>query len=83
MSIDTFSGVVNTAGDFETIASLSSITLASGTTYRIYVSGQCQIKIGDYVVPKFNCEFDFKAGSEDIKINTGANDITLGVLELE
>ena len=83
MTIDSFSGVVNTSGDFETIATLSSITLASGTTYRFYVSGQCQIKIGDYVVPKFNEEFDLKAGSEDIKINTGNQSITLGVLELE
>ena len=83
MTIDSFSGVVNTAGNFATIDTLTSITLASGTTYRIYVSGPCQLKIGNYVAPKFSEEFDIKAGSEEIKINTGNGSITLSLLELD
>ena len=83
MTIESFSGVVNTAGDWSTVASEASMTLSSGTSYLFYIVGQAEIKIGSFVAPYFNEKFTLKAGSEDIYIKTGANNVTLSVLELE
>ena len=59
------------------------MTLSSGTSYLFYVGGECQFKIGNFIAPYFNEKFTIKAGSEDIYIKTGKNDVTLSVLELE
>ena len=81
MTTQSFTGQINTAGEWETVSSLTGITFTSGKKYNMYADSQCQLKIADYIVPVFHEKFDYTAGSDDLYIKTGANDVTLAILE--
>ena len=88
MTIESFTGVINTDGEWETVESLTNITFTIGNTYNCFVDkNDCHIKIGDYVRPiriqGDVVDFNYKAGSEDLYIKTGKNDIVFGILEGE
>lgn len=78
-----FTGVINTNGEWETVSSLTNITFAEGTTYNMQINNLAYLKIGDAVF-SFNCEkFDYKAGTDDLYIKTNNNSCTLSILEAE
>lgn len=83
MTAQSFTGVINTNGDWETVASLTNITFTEGTTYNIQINNLAYLKIGNAVF-SFNGEkFDYKASSDDLYIKTNNNSCTLSILEAE
>lgn len=83
MTAQSFRGNINTAGEYETLASKTNITFTSGNYYYFYFGGQCDIKILDFEAPYYREKLSIQAGADDIYIRTGANDCYVSVLEME
>ena len=79
---NSYTGEVNTNMEFETLASITSMTLTSGKIYSIQIQGIADLKIGDAIFNFINEKFNFKQGETTAYLKT-TRDITLTVLESE
>ena len=83
MTTASFTGEVNTQGDFETVASVTSLTLTSGNTYNIQIQNTAILKVADAEFTFKNEKFNYVASSDDLYIKTeGAIPCVLTVLEV-
>ena len=84
MTIQSYTGTINTGTDFESVSTLTGVTFTSGTTYTMQIQGLAWLKIGDAVfLIKGETPFEYKAGSEDLYIKTTGHDAILTILENE
>ena len=77
---DSYTGEVN-APDWTLVSTISGITFTVGNKYNVTVVKQCQFKVANYIVPVFNTNFDFIAGTDDLYIKTGGTTCTLSLLD--
>ena len=82
MTIQSCTEVINTGGDWESVATLTSITFTSGNTYNMQIQKSAYLKIGDAVFSFNNEKFDYKAGSDTLYIKTN-DSCVLSILEVE
>ena len=75
MTTQSFTGKINTNGEYQTLASLTSITFTSGKSYTINIDGSAYLKIADAEFPVNNERFPLTQGADDVYIKTG----TLGI----
>ena len=78
-----FTGKIDTAGEFETVASEASITLTSGKVYTMQIQDDAWLKVDDAVFYFNNEKFQYKQGSDDLYIKSGPLGCVLTILEEE
>lgn len=83
-----YTGVINTNGEYETVESLTNVSFTSGTTYNMQIQNQgylnpVYMKVGNAEFKFGDEKFDFKAGSDDLYIKTTEGPIVLVILEAE
>lgn len=84
MTAQSFTGTINTDGEFESVATLTELTLTSGKKFNMQVQGVASLKVGDAVFVFKDEKFDYKASSEDLYIKTSKyRSCTLTILEVE
>ena len=82
MTVQSFTGTIDTNGQFATVESLTSITFTADTNYSIQVQNIADIKIADAIFTFRNEKFQYKAGTEDMYIKTYGQ-VVLTILENE
>ena len=70
MTIESYTGQINTGNNFSEIGTLTGVTLTTGTTYTIGIKGAAEIKIADAIFYRDNEIFQYTHGSEDISIRS-------------
>ena len=67
--------------NFETLASLASITLTSGKTYSIQIQGIIEYKIANAIFTFENVDFTWTQSEDDVYIRTLGLPATITILE--
>ena len=83
MTIQSFTGTIDTDGEFLLIETETGITFTAGTKYTVQVQNQAYVKIADAVFNVTGKEFEYTAGTEDIYIKTTYQPCVLTILENE
>lgn len=84
MTLQSFTGSINTQGEFASVETLTKLTFTQGTTYTMQILNGAYIKIADAVFYINNGEkFEFTAGTETLYIKNNYTPITLTILEKE
>lgn len=78
-----YTGNINTNQEFQSVATLTGITFSSGKTYNMQIQNSAYLKLGDAVFCFNNEKFDYKAGTDDLKIKTTYNSCILTIYEVE
>ena len=79
-----YTGVINTNGEFETVESLTSLTFTAGKTYNMQIQNEAYLKVADAVFAFINEKFNYIASTDDLYIKTyGSMPCTLTILEVE
>lgn len=83
MTVQSYTGVINTNGEWVSVATATELTLTSGKTYNMQIQNTGYLKVGDAEFC-FSCEkFDYKATSDTLYIKTMGSPCTLTILEVE
>ena len=64
MTAVSYTGVINTQGNFETIASLTGLTLTTGKTYTMQTSDNTYLKCADAIFNVSNKIFTWVQGTD-------------------
>lgn len=84
MTIQSYTGTINTGTDFESVSTLTGVTFTSETTYTMQIQNLGWLKIGDAIFTiNSDLPFGYKAGSEAIYIKTTDRGVILSILENE
>ena len=77
-----FTGNINTEGQFESVATLTDLSITSGKTYTLQVRNFVQLRLGDGIIDVNTTDpFTYVAGSDDLEINTPQGATLLTVIE--
>lgn len=79
MAEQTYTGNVDTQGQFADLDTLTSLTFTNGKQYTIYIGGNGQVKVGDAVFPVNNQIFYWKPSGEKLKICNNSNPFSITV----
>lgn len=79
MSTNSYTGTVNTQGQFKKIADVTGFDFIEDNTYTMQVWDGAEIKISDAIFYVSKEKFTYKVGTDDIYIK--ANDCVLTILE--
>lgn len=84
MTIQSFTGRIDTNNEFVTVESVATgFTFVEGNTYTMQVQNSCYLKVADAVFSVSNEKFNYTAGSEDMYIKTNYTSVVLTILENE
>lgn len=83
MTAQSFTGTINTNGEFVEVSELTDITFTNGTTYKMQIQNYAYLKIGNAVFCFNNEKFDYKASSDTLYIKTTGASCELTILEVE
>ena len=87
MTVQSFTGLVDTNGEWVTVSSVSGVTFTSENTYTLQANNSCYLKVADAEFTVLPAQvIQFKAGNDDLYIKTditGYPKCTLTVLEHE
>lgn len=85
MTIQSFTGRINTNNEFVTVESVATgVTFTVGNTYTMNVSNSAEVKVANAIFPITNEKFQYKAGADDLYIKTqDGYTCTLTILENE
>ena len=72
MTAVSYTGTINTNGTYETVESLTELTLTSGKTYTIQIQNIGYIKIADAEFCVNNQIFTFTQGDDDLYFKSNA-----------
>lgn len=78
---NSFTGTINTNGEFKTINELTGLTLTSGKTYTFQVQNMAELKIDKAVFTLYNEKFTWTQGADTVYIKTSSSSAVLTVLE--
>ena len=81
MTTTSFTGLVNTNGEFETVESVTGLTLTSAKKYTIQVQNIAELKVADAVFTLENTIINYLQSSDALYIKTGSLGAVLTVLE--
>ena len=65
-----FTGRIQTEGEYVTVSSLTDITFASSTTYTMQIQNTAYIKVGDAEFCVSNEKFQYTTTTDDLYIKT-------------
>lgn len=83
MTVQSFTGTINTNGEFESVATLTDLTLTTGKKFNMQIQNVAYLKEGDAVFCFNNEKFDYTVGSNDLYIKTPLTSCELTMLEVE
>lgn len=78
-----FTGQIQTNGEFVSVATETGVTFTSGKTYSMQIQNGAYLKLSDAIFQVNNSIFTYKAGTADLKIKTNYNACVLTILENE
>ena len=82
--IQSFTGSIQTNGEFKSVETLTGITFSSDNTYIMQIQNTAYLKIANAIFNISNEQpFLFNPGSEDLKIKTCSGNCILTILENE
>lgn len=70
MTANSYTGTINTQGEFETVASLTGLTLTSGKTYTIQIQNIGYLKVADAVFCLKNEIATWTQSTDDLYLKT-------------
>ena len=83
MTVQSYSGVIDTNGAFVSVESATGITFTSGHTYTMSVTNRAFIKVANAIFPVADEKFIYIAGESAISIKTEQGPVELTILEGE
>lgn len=83
MAEQSFTGNINTNGEWATLASVSGLTFTSKKFYTGYVGGQAELKIGEAVFPISNNNFYWTQEASPIYIKNNVTPTSLSIYGAE
>lgn len=83
MTIESFTGIINTNGEFQEVETLTGVSFTIGNSYTMMIQNLAYIKVANAIFPITNEKFQYKAGEEDLYIRTDENNCVLTILENE
>lgn len=83
MTSKSFTGSINTNGEWATIASVTGLTFTSKKFYTGYVGGQAEIKIDNAIFPISNNRFYWTQDDNQIYIKNNSIPTTLSIYGAE
>lgn len=83
MTVQSFTGEINTDREFVSISSLTGINFVGGNTYSIQIQNAAYLKIADAIFCIGDEKFTYIAGTEDLYIKTTFRACILTILENE
>lgn len=78
---NSFTGTINTNGEFKSIDELTGLTLTSGKTYTIQVQNMAEFKVDNAIFTLYNDKFTWTQGLDTAYLKTGWVNVVLTVLE--
>lgn len=78
---NSFTGTINTNGEFKSIDELTGLTLASGKTYTIQVQNMAEFKVDNAIFTLYNKELTWTQGADTAYLKTSGVDAVLTILE--
>lgn len=75
-----YTGVVNTNGEFVSLATTTGFSFSEGNTYSMQIQNTAYLKVGNAVFCFRDEKFQYKASSDDLKIKT-YGDVVVSILE--
>lgn len=79
-----YTGTINTNGEFIDLATESGVTFTSGKSYTIQIQNIGYLKLGDAEFAIYtNDPFTYTAGSDDLYIKTLNNSCVVSIYEAE
>lgn len=81
MAEQSFTGTINTNGEFEELATLANVTFSNDITYTINIGGVAQIKVSDAIFPVNNERFYYtpSSGSSSLYIMNTLNPLSVTI----
>ena len=84
MTVQSYTGEIDTNGEYESVETLTELTFVAGTVYSIQIQNLADWKVGDAEFTIYTDDvWGFKAGSEVPYIKTNHNSCILTILEGE
>lgn len=83
MTVQSYTGIINTNGEFENVATLTGVTFTQGNTYTVQIQNLAWVKIADAIFEVGGKPFTYKAGSSDLEVKTPNANAIISVLENE
>lgn len=83
MSTNSYTGSVNTNGEYKTVAEVTGFSFITDNKYTMQVQNGAYIKIADAEFHVANEKFSYKATSDDLYIKTNDLGCILTILENE
>ena len=84
MTAASFTGNIQTNNEFVTVESVADdFTFTAGKTYTMQIQNTAELKISDAIFTISDEKFTYKAGTDDLYINTPLFDCVLTILENE
>ena len=80
---ESFTGEIDTQGEFETVEDLTNVSFTAGNVYSMQIQNGANLKIADAIFTIEDEYFQYKAGVEDLYIQTTYRPCTLTILENE
>lgn len=77
-----YTGTVDTQGEWLSVATLTGVTFEAGKTYNIQIQNSAYLKVGKAVFYFSNEKFDYKATGSNLSIKTDYTPCVLTILEV-
>lgn len=81
MTTNSFTGTINTNGEFVKVSEATNFDFTEGNTYTMQVARDAYLKISDAVFYINNEKFTYKATSDNLYIKTNSLCCVLTILE--
>lgn len=81
MTVESYTGIINTQGEFQNVSTLTGVTFTEGKTYTIQIQNLAWVKISDAIFEVGNKPFTYKAGGEELQVKTPNANGIISVLE--
>lgn len=82
MATNSYTGTINTDGEYVTVAEAADFTFTNGNSYTMQVQNGAHIKIADAEFYVVNEKFTYKATSDNLYIKTSSLGCMLTILEI-
>lgn len=81
MTVQSYTGIINTNGVFENVTTLTEVTFTQGNTYTIQIQNLAWVKIADAIFEVGGKPFTYKAGEDELQVKTPNANAIISILE--
>ena len=81
MTAQSFTGIIDTKGEWQKVGELTGITFTEGNSYSMQIQNWARVKVADAEFSCSNEKFTYKAASDELYIKTTNGNCQLTILE--